>query len=171
MSWPSEHLFAPSEQQHVTSPQSFACVQIRVGAITVYYPVGVRLSLFVFILAGITCYVLVVWLSTDLRAFCVNVDYCDDYIFIFYDNWISLQRYYLYIFDTHGSVHRRLLSRNTNKMQLCNRMYYSKVFWRLNMFRAAHRSSSGALNCICSLWFICPCGDRPFGNGRSPNTV
>jgi len=22
------------------------------------------------------------------------------------------------------------------------------------MFRAAHRSSSGALNCICSLWFI-----------------
>ena len=23
------------------------------------------------------------------------------------------------------------------------------------MFRAAHRSSSGALNCICSLWFIC----------------
>jgi len=31
-------------------------------------------------------------------------------------------------FDTHGSVHRRLLSRNTNKMQLYNRIYYSKVF-------------------------------------------
>jgi len=29
------------------------------------------------------------------------------------------------------------------------------------MFRAAHRSSSGALNCICSLWFIYKCGDRP----------
>jgi len=29
------------------------------------------------------------------------------------------------------------------------------------MFRAAHRSSLGALNCICSLWFICPYGDRP----------
>jgi len=29
------------------------------------------------------------------------------------------------------------------------------------MFRAAHRSSSGVLNCICSLWFIHPCGDRP----------
>jgi len=29
------------------------------------------------------------------------------------------------------------------------------------MFRAAHRSSSGALNCICSLWFIYTCGDRP----------
>jgi len=28
------------------------------------------------------------------------------------------------------------------------------------MFRAAHRSSSGAINCICSLWFICPYGDR-----------
>jgi len=48
----------------------------------------------------------------------------------------------------------------TNQMQLCNRIYYSKVYWRLNMFRAAHRSSSGALNCICSLWFIHPCGDR-----------
>jgi hypothetical protein len=53
-----------------------------------------------------------------------------------------------------------LLSRNTNKMQLCNRIYYSKVFWRLNMFRAAQCSSSGALNCICSLWFICPYGDQ-----------
>jgi len=30
-------------------------------------------------------------------------------------------------YDNHGSVHRRLLSRNTNKMQLCNRIYYSKV--------------------------------------------
>jgi hypothetical protein len=29
------------------------------------------------------------------------------------------------------------------------------------MFRAAHRSSSGALNCTCSLWFIYPCGDQP----------
>jgi len=28
------------------------------------------------------------------------------------------------------------------------------------MFRAVHRSSSGALNCIWSLWFICPCVDR-----------
>jgi len=39
-------------------------------------------------------------------------------------------------------------------MQLGNRIYYSIVYWRLNMFRAAHRSSSGALNLICSLWFI-----------------
>jgi hypothetical protein len=29
------------------------------------------------------------------------------------------------------------------------------------MFRAAYRLSSGAPNCICSLWFIYPCGDRP----------
>jgi hypothetical protein len=55
----------------------------------------------------------------------------------------------------------REFSRNTNKMQLCNRIYYSKVYWRLNIFRAAHRSSSGALNCVCSLWFIYTCGDRP----------
>jgi len=39
-------------------------------------------------------------------------------------------------------------------MQTCNRIYYSKIYWRLNMFRAAHRSSSGAPNCICSFWFI-----------------
>jgi hypothetical protein len=45
-------------------------------------------------------------------------------------------------------------------MQLYNRIYYSKDFWMLDMFRAAHRSSSGALNCICSLWFIYTCGDR-----------
>jgi hypothetical protein len=32
-----------------------------------------------------------------------------------------------------------ILSRNTNKMQLCNRIYYSKVYCRRNMFRAAHR--------------------------------
>jgi len=29
------------------------------------------------------------------------------------------------------------------------------------MFREAHRSSSGALNCTFSLWFIYRCGDRP----------
>ena len=32
----------------------------------------------------------------------------------------------------------------TNKMQPCNRIYYSTVHWRLNMFRAAYRFSSGA---------------------------
>jgi hypothetical protein len=30
-------------------------------------------------------------------------------------------------------------------MQPCIRIYYSTVHWRLNMFRAAYRSSSGAL--------------------------
>jgi hypothetical protein len=49
----------------------------------------------------------------------------------------------------------------TNKMQPRNRIYHSKVYWRLKMFRAAHRSSSGALNSICCLWFIYTCGDRP----------
>jgi hypothetical protein len=33
----------------------------------------------------------------------------------------------------------------TNKMQPYNIIYYSTVHWRLNMFWAAHRSSSGAL--------------------------
>jgi hypothetical protein len=30
-------------------------------------------------------------------------------------------------------------------MKPCNRIYYSTVHWKLNMFRAAHRSSSRAL--------------------------
>ena len=40
------------------------------------------------------------------------------------------------------------------------------------MFRATYRPSSGAPNCICNLWFIYPCGDRPLSrldNGRSPH--
>jgi hypothetical protein len=61
----------------------------------------------------------------------------------------------------HGSVHHKWFSRNTIKMQLCNRIYYFKVYWRLNIFRAAHRSSSGGLNCCCGLCVIYPCGDRP----------
>ena len=63
-------------------------------------------------------------------------------------------------FVIHGSMHRRLLSRNTNKMQLCNRIYYSKVYWRLNMFRAAHLSSSGTQEIFFPL---------SLGNGRSPH--
>jgi len=38
----------------------------------------------------------------------------------------------------------------THKMQHCNRIYYSTVHWRLNMFRAAYRSSSGAVNVFAS---------------------
>ena len=53
------------------------------------------------------------------------------------------------------------LSRNNQQDAACNGIYYSKSYWSLNMFRAAYRSSSGALNCICSLWFIYTCGDRP----------
>jgi hypothetical protein len=56
------------------------------------------------------------------------------------------------------------LVETTNKMQPCNGIYYSNVYWRLSMFRAAHCSSSGALNCICSLWFIYTCGDRPLSS-------
>ena len=67
----------------------------------------------------------------------------------------------------------------TNKMPPCNRIYYSKIYWKLNMFRAAHRSSSGAPNCICSLWFIYTYGNRPLsrlgGSDRSlsgaPNCI
>jgi hypothetical protein len=33
----------------------------------------------------------------------------------------------------------------TNKMKPCNRIYFSTVHWRLNMFRTAYRPSSGAL--------------------------
>jgi hypothetical protein len=43
----------------------------------------------------------------------------------------------------------------TNKMQPFNRIYYSNVYRRLKMFPAAYRSSSGALNCICSFGKNC----------------
>ena len=79
---------------------------------------------------------------------------------------IRMHVWSVYNFDIHGSVHRGWFSRNTNKMQLCSRIYCSKIYWRLNMFRAANRSSSGALNCTCSLWFIYPCGDRPLSRLR-----
>jgi len=76
---------------------------------------------------------------------------------------IRLSTYVFYL-DGHQchpvDIYGCSFSRNTYKMQLCNIIYYSKVEWRLNMFRAAYRSSSGALNCICSLWFIYPRGDQ-----------
>jgi len=56
-------------------------------------------------------------------------------------------------------------------MQPCNRIYYFKIYWRLNMFWAAYRSSSGAPNRICSLWFIYPCGDWPTQPGQRPVTT
>ena len=52
----------------------------------------------------------------------------------------------------------------TDKMQPCNRIYYSNIYWSLNMFRAAYRSSSGALNCMCILWFTYACGDWPLSS-------
>jgi hypothetical protein len=39
----------------------------------------------------------------------------------------------------------QIFSRNNQQMQPCNRIYYSTVHCRLNMFRAAYRSSSEAL--------------------------
>jgi hypothetical protein len=56
----------------------------------------------------------------------------------------------------------------TNEMQPCNRICYSKIYWRLNVFRAAYHSSSGASNYICSLWFIYPCRERSSSRLRVP---
>jgi hypothetical protein len=56
-------------------------------------------------------------------------------------------------------------------MQPCNRIYYFKIYWRLNMFWAAYRSSSGDPNYICSLWFIYPCGDWPTHPGQRSVTI
>ena len=56
-----------------------------------------------------------------------------------------------YFFDTHGSVYRRLLSRNTNKIQLCNRIYYSKVF-----LKAQHVSSGTPLIIRSSKLYLQP---------------
>jgi hypothetical protein len=59
------------------------------------------------------------------------------------------------------SLHTEESVETTNKMQPCNRIYYSKIYRRLDMFRAAYRSSSAVPNCICSPWFIYTCSDRP----------
>jgi len=56
-------------------------------------------------------------------------------------------------------------------MQPCNRIYYSNVYWSLYMFQAEYRSSSGALNCICSLWFTYTCGDRPLSRLSGKNSA
>ena len=47
-------------------------------------------------------------------------------------------------FNIHGSVHRSNLVVITNKMQLGEGIYHSSVYYKLNMFRAVCRSSSGA---------------------------
>jgi len=51
-------------------------------------------------------------------------------------------------------VHRSMTQQKYKQEAVCNRIYYFKVYERLNMFRAEYRSSSAALNCICSLWLI-----------------
>ena len=61
--------------------------------------------------------------------------------------------YSLFVYTEHNGdespkdyKHKKFHSvEKTNKMQPCNRIYYSTIHWRLNMFRAAYRSSSGAL--------------------------
>jgi len=67
-------------------------------------------------------------------VFRVSVQVLPENIFMPRRNWA---RYDLK-FDTHGSVHRRLLSRNTNKMQLCNRIYYSEVFLKAQHVSSGH---------------------------------
>jgi len=74
----------------------------------------------------------------------------------FNESWIFSTHFKQILkFDIHGSVHRRWFGRNTNKMQLCNRIYYSKIYWRLNMFRAAH-SVEITTRCNFVMEFITP---------------
>jgi len=56
---------------------------------------------------------------------------------IFVNNQLDARFFFTYVYFHSVEI--------TNKMQPCNRIYYSTVHWRLNMFRAAYRSSSGAL--------------------------
>ena len=67
--------------------------------------------------------------------------------------WIKL---HVSKFDIHGSVHDRLLSRNANKMQLCNRIYYSKVF-----LKAQHVSSGTLLIIRSSKLYLQPMAYMP----------
>jgi hypothetical protein len=55
-------------------------------------------------------------------------------------------------------------------MQLCSRIYYSTAHWRLNMFRAAYRSSSGAVTVFAvSGLHTHVVTDRSQVYGRSPH--
>jgi len=90
---------------------------------------------------------------------------------IWIDTLACMKRFVLHVIAVVVDSHYESVE-ITSKMQPCNRVYYSKVYRRLIMFQAAYRSSSGALNCICSLWFIYACGDRPLSGldkGRSPH--
>jgi hypothetical protein len=51
----------------------------------------------------------------------------------------------------------------TNMMQPCNIIYYSTVYWKLNMFRAPYRSSSGALTLFAASGLY-----KHMVTGRSP---
>jgi len=73
------------------------------------------------------CILWFIWIPTSL----VKADGCVRFGQFPYGVLISVYIYGLfgvYKFDIHGSVHRRLLSRYTNKMQLCNIIYHSKVY-------------------------------------------
>jgi hypothetical protein len=80
------------------------------------------------------------------------------------------------------SVEHAAQTNSTNSVEIPTRCSFVIEFIIPRVLNAqhvlvAHRSSSGTLNCIYSLWFICPYGDRPLprlsghwiklGNGRS----
>jgi hypothetical protein len=75
-------------------------------------------------------------------------------------------------FDIHGSVHRRLLSRNTNKMQLCNRIYFLKAQHVSSGTPLIIRSSKLYLQPMVYMTIWWPAIAKHFplslGNGRSP---
>jgi hypothetical protein len=57
--------------------------------------------------------------------------------------------------DVRGSVHHsKIQKEKSNKMQQCIKILLFHICMKLNMFRKTHRPSSGALNCIGSLWFF-----------------
>jgi len=63
-------------------------------------------------------------------------------------------------------------------MQPCNRIYYSRVYWRLNMFRAAYRSSSGVQTVFAASGLYihvvpgrCPGWVVPTQPGQRPGTT
>jgi hypothetical protein len=60
---------------------------------------------------------------------------------------MSIYTMYWYLFTMTSLIICKPVSVEiTNKMKPCNRIYYSTVHWRLNMFRAAYHSSSGAVS-------------------------
>ena len=91
-------------------------------------------------------------LSFYLTKHKVNL-YCKGKVILYTQNGLSEKCKVLFVKQVAKVVFRNR-TEITNKMHHCTRICYSSVYQLFSMFRATHRSSSGAQICNCSLWFL-----------------